>query len=376
MVVLVVILDYAGISPTHEGIAMTSPAEHDQFDELAVKALYGRTLEQVAAEDAEMEELQLRHRLYDPVVVENFYKGIDTRESDARRRLRKTLEPMLGEQQAWRQLARVPGNPDWDRELRRDFPHFAPVLDHLQAEFALAALGDGALSSAPLLLLGEPGIGKSYFLRCLAEILATSYEEIHFETATAGWILAGSDLAWAGGRQGRVFDLLVNGEVANPLVLLEEVDKVGGDRKYNPLGALYALLEPHSASRFQDEGVSIPLDASRILWMATANEGDRIPAPLLSRFNVFQVEAPTNDQAITIAHSVYRKLRETEPWGSHFDSELPDVVAEKIAVLPARGMRKALWLACGRAAHRKIWRLVPEDVAIESAPERLRVGFC
>lgn len=354
----------------------TDPVSPSPATQQALDDLFDRAVEQLGYDELAVTREALPHVLYEPNAASAFDRELESRDSDTRRRLRKIVEPMLDEKSALRGLAKVPGRNDWDYELRRDFPHFSGVLDQLQAEFALAALGDGALRCAPILLLGDPGIGKSYFLRTLADTLNTGFEEVHFETASAGWILGGSDSSWTNAHQGKIFDLLVGGTHANPIVLLEEIDKAGSGAKYDPLGALYSLLEGHSAACFRDECIPIPIDASRILWMATANDRCQIAQPLMSRLTPIEIPEPTPTQAVAIVRSVYRRLLDSESWGTRFDTELPDDVIDKVCLLPPRAMRKALWLACGRAAMRKVWRLSPDDVIVDDRNENQRIGFC
>src|SRR5690606_26490350 len=114
------------------------------------------------------------------------------------------------------------------------------------------------------------------------------------------------------------FDTLVNGDYANPVIVVDEIDKASGDGQYDPLGALYELLESETATRFVDEFVEVPIDASGAVWLATANDPARIPEPLLSRLAVYEIEPPDAEGAARIAGNIYREIRDAHDWGRKF----------------------------------------------------------
>ena len=159
-------------------------------------------------------------------------------------------------------------------ELYDASPNFWRVIDDLRKYLALAIAGNEAVQFTPILLLGEPGLGKTYFAKKLAHALGTGFEFVSMSSLTAGWVLTGASAQWHNARPGKVAQTLVEGDYANPVVVLDEVDKAGGDHRYDPMGALYGLLEPDTALHFKDEFIDVDMDASHILWVATANDDD------------------------------------------------------------------------------------------------------
>ena len=240
-----------------------------------------------------------------------------------------------------------PSSTDALDSLYDSCPNFAEVIDDLKKSLALAVCGNEPMHFAPILLLGEPGIGKTHFAKELAQVLGTGYEYVPMSSLTAGWILSGASSQWTNAKPGKVASTLVGGEYANPLMVLDEVDKAGGDSRYDPMGALYGLLERDTARAFKDEFIEVEMDASHILWVSTANDGSGLPEPILSRMNVYEVPRPDELAAYRIACRLYREIVAAHDWG--FPSEPPAELMEILADIPPRDMRKRLMAAFGTA---------------------------
>ena len=253
-------------------------------------------------------------------------------------------------------------------------PNFDEVIDDVKKSLALAVSGNEPVSLTPILLLGEPGIGKTYFARCLADALATGCEFVSMSSLTAGWILSGASSQWNFAKPGKVARSLINGEYANPLIVLDEVDKAGGDVRYDPMGALYSLLERDTARRFKDEFVEVDIDASHILWVSTANDERSIPEPILNRMNVYAVPRPDRDAARHIACNLYQEIVSEHDWG--FPPEAPDEVMDRLASLPPRDMRKALLAALGNAKLDRRDHLLAKDFdTARLSRSKAKIGF-
>lgn len=231
--------------------------------------------------------------------------------------------------------------------LYESCPNFSAVIDDLKKYLALAVSGNEPLQFTPMLLLGEPGIGKTHFAKELAEALGTGYEYVSMSSLTAGWILSGASSQWSNAKPGKVANALVAGDYANPLMVLDEVDKAGGDSRYDPMGPLYGLLERDTARKFKDEFVEVDIDASHILWVSTANDERTLSDPILNRMNVYSVPRPNAEQAFGIACRLYAEIVAEHHWG--FPPQPPVDVMEELADLPPRDMRKRLMVAFGNA---------------------------
>ncbi len=264
--------------------------------------------------------------------------------------------------------------PDIDT-LIEELPNFAEPLEDIRRQLVLSLASDDALDLEPMLLLGDPGIGKTHFARRLAKLLGTGYNFIGMSSLTAGWILSGASAQWKNAKPGKVFDALVYGDYANPVIVVDEIDKAGGDQQYDPLGSLYTLLEADTAAEFIDEFAEVPIDASDVVWVATANDARAIPEPILNRMNVYTIDAPDAEGSRRIAAGIYRELRDEHGWGKLFPPELAADALDRVAKLKPREMRRVLLNAFGNAKIAGRNEVLAEDISEERVARKPRIGF-
>ncbi len=257
--------------------------------------------------------------------------------------------------------------------LARRMPHFGEVLSLYAARLRLGAAARRPARLPPVLLVGPPGIGKSHFSNALAAALGERVTRVPMDQEQGGATLQGTDRHFVNSRPGVVFEALVgNGASLNPIVLLDELDKARQSREYDPIAPLHGLLEPVTARRFTDRGVRLELDASRVVWVATANETDSIPAPLLSRFQVFQIEAPSAAASRVIARSVVASaLRELG-----LRARIEPAALDRLARLGPRAQVQAIEDALAAAVARGEHRLVVREADLPKPPApRQPMGF-
>src|SRR2546423_11620110 len=269
--------------------------------------------------------------VYDLPAVE---KALQELPASANEALRTVYEKMLrlGGQ---RFTVKPSALPEMDA-LFEDLPNFTEVLEDIRKHLALCVDSNDSVELPPMLLLGEPGIGKTHFARKVAQLLGTGFGFVPMSSLTAGWVLSGASSQWKNAKPGKVFDRFLNGEYANRVIVVDELDKASSDGQYDPLGALYELLEVDTAMRFVDEFVEVPIDASGAVWLATANDGARIPEPLLNRLAVYEIDAPDAEGAARIAGSIYAEIRGSHDLGPRLPREAFHPAPDKLAGLPPR----------------------------------------
>jgi ATP-dependent Lon protease len=191
------------------------------------------------------------------------------------------------------------------KRLRSQQPHFAGVIELIEGRIHLAREMAVPLHLPPVLLVGPPGVGKTHFTLQLAEALGRPIHRHSFDSSHTGDALCGSDRHWANTQPGLVFNSVCLGDRADPVVVLDEIDKACiGYRSSNPLTPLHGLLEPLTARAITDISVGLEFDASHVFWVATANDLRLVPEPIQTRFRIFHIQPPSAEQAIELAQTV------------------------------------------------------------------------
>ena len=227
----------------------------------------------------------------------------------------------------------------------------------------------------PLLLLGPAGVGKTAFAQEFAKILGVYFKRIDIGLTTTGSVLSGLSLGWGSGHTGDIFKIIIASEVANPLLMLDEIDKMGHQSAYPIEPTLLALLEKESAEDFKDEAIQLHLNCKHFLWIATANDEHLISEPLKSRFTIVNIRMPTREETKHIVRSIYRKIKANNPWGNAFKNELDDFVTDLLVDLSPREITRTMHAAFGKAAVRGGQEVTSSDFLLPSKVATRQIGF-
>jgi len=194
--------------------------------------------------------------------------------------------------------------------LERDHYGLADVKERVLEFLAVRQL-TGQGKSPILCLIGPPGTGKTSIGRSVAEALGKQYVRVSLGGVHDEAEIRGHRRTYIGAMPGRIAAALKKAGVSNPLMMLDEVDKVGSDHRGDVASALLEALDSEQNSRFVDHFIDLPLDLSRVLFIATANTSETIPAPLLDRMEVIRIAGYTEQEKMHIAwNHLIPKVRE------------------------------------------------------------------
>jgi ATP-dependent Lon protease len=258
--------------------------------------------------------------------------------------------------------------------LKMQYPNCQSFLDYVESFAALALKQPHpAFYFPPVLLIGLPGIGKTAVVNAVAKIVGIASRQVDLASTTAGFVIGGMSTQWADAKSGAVIELLRDNDAANPIVILDEIDKASSSSKYDPLGPLYSLLEQRTAEKFVDEALDMPSNASHILYVATANSLATIPKPILSRFIVLEIEAMSAEQHGAVTQSIYSELLTLHSATKLFPPKLSTDVIEALHNQSPRTIKAMLRCALAQAAKRnpkaRKLTLIPDDLLFSATTE-------
>lgn len=190
-------------------------------------------------------------------------------------------------------------------KLESEFPWCQNAIDTITRQLEFNFFADGTVNLRPLLLYGAPGCGKSRFARRLAELLSLPFTNINVGGSADSMLLKGATRGWGTGRPSIVATVIQRHQVANPMILLDEIDKESSSNTNGRLtDTLHQLLETETSANWFDEYLLGNCDFSRVNWIATANSISNITQSLLNRFDVIEITKPAKTDYPAIFHSM------------------------------------------------------------------------
>lgn len=262
----------------------------------------------------------------------------------------------------------------WDRvsEESNDITHAENILEKQHygleqvkrriLEFLAVRTLNRKGESPIICLVGPPGTGKTSIAKSVAEALNKKYVRICLGGVRDEAEIRGHRKTYVGAMPGRIVAGLRQAGVKNPLMLLDEIDKVSSDYKGDTSAALLEVLDSEQNSRFRDHYVEIPIDLSEVLFIATANSTSTIPGPLLDRMEIIEVTSYTANEKYHIAkkYLVKKQLDKnglTKKQLSISDGAIKNIIQYYTREAGVRSLERKIGEICRKAA----WEIVKEE---------------
>ncbi len=259
-----------------------------------------------------------------------------------------------------------------EKQLNDDHYGLKKVKERILELISVRALNP-EIKGQIICLVGPPGVGKTSIGRSIATALGRNYARVSLGGVRDEAEIRGHRKTYVGSMPGRIINALKQAKCMNPVILFDEIDKMGNDYKGDPASAMLEVLDPEQNVSFTDHYFEIPVDLSDVLFITTANTTDTIPAPLLDRMDVIELGSYTREEKFHIAknHLIPKTLKkhgENKKTVKISDKALYSIIDGYTREAGVRRLEKRIAEICRKSAK----KLVAGDKSVSVSPANLK----